>query len=462
MLAVEPFTPAPRARFALVVSLWGMFVSNVTLTVLLVALPDIARELHAPLASTNWVSLAPFLSVAAATPLAGGATDRYGGKRIWIIGFVLTLVGILGSALAPDLATLIASRFVTGLGGALFMPAALAIISALYPPAARATPIGYWTSTVAISPLLGVVVGGYLTELVGWRTLFFAQLALGVPALIAGLGLPTQRVPAARPFDWQGSLAAAAAAGALLCAFSGVGVPFALLVTVLATIWLVHVERRTEAPIFPPALLALPAVRQALLSRFAMSFTYMGQVLILPYLLSVLWKLSPSGVALTLALRPLSMGLVGGLAGRLAARFGTSALTIAGAWLLVLASLAFTVLGPNRSLLDQSALAFGLAVAGVGLGIGSPGAVAAVSARVGVAQLGAVSGLMTLTSTLANALGMAGMFALVELGGGVEHASAYRLSNLGGALAAVLSLYAGYALRRHERADKSRESTATG
>ncbi|HEY6881385.1 MAG TPA: hypothetical protein VI299_25345, partial [Polyangiales bacterium] len=73
-----------------------------------------------------------------------------------------------------------------------------------------------------------------------------------------------------------------------------------------------------------------------------------------------------------------------------------------------------------------------------------------------VSQLGTVSGLMTLIATLANALGMAGMFALVELGGGVQRASAYRLSNLGGAAVAALSVYAAYALRRHERAADSR------
>jgi DHA2 family methylenomycin A resistance protein-like MFS transporter len=456
-VSLEPatFTPSPRARFALVVSLWGVFVSNVTLTVLLVALPQIARELNAPMASTNWVSLAPLLAVAAGTPLAGGLTDRFGAKRIWVSGFVLTLIGIVGSAFAPDLFSLILARFVTGVGSALFMPAALAIISALYPPSARTTPIGYWTSTVAISPLLGVVVGGYLTELLGWRTLFHAQLAMGLPALIAGWNLPSQHVVQRRAFDWAGSLAAALAAAALLCLFSSVGPrAWMALLVVLASCWLVLVERRAEAPIFPPALLAIPSVRQALLSRFTMSFTYMGSFMILPYLLATVWKQTPSQVALALAIRPFSMGVAGALAGKLARRFGTPALTIAGAWLILLACFAFAGLGGTRSGLDQLLLALGLALAGFGLGVGSPGAVASVSARVELSQLGTVSGLMTLTATLANALGMAGMFALVELGGGVQRAEAYRLSNLGGALMAGLALYAGYAMRRHEAAER--------
>ncbi|HEY6877619.1 MAG TPA: MFS transporter, partial [Polyangiales bacterium] len=107
--ALEPSSPSPRARFALVVSLWGLAVSYVTLTVLIIALPTIAHDLAAPMASTNWVTIAPMLSVAAFTPLAGGLADRVGAKPIWLGGLALTLLGSLGSALAPDLPTLVVS-----------------------------------------------------------------------------------------------------------------------------------------------------------------------------------------------------------------------------------------------------------------------------------------------------------------------------------------------------------------
>ncbi|HEY6882220.1 MAG TPA: MFS transporter, partial [Polyangiales bacterium] len=377
--APEPSSPSPRARFALVVSLWGLAVSYVTLTVLIIALPTIARDLAAPMASTNWVTIAPMLSVAAFTPLAGGLADRIGAKPVWLGGLALTLLGILGSALAPDLPTLIVSRFVSGVGSALFTPAALAITSALYPPHARATPIGYWTSTVAIAPLVGVIVGGYVTELWGWRTLFYAQLALGIPALLAGLSLPHQRAQHGRTFDLAGSLMAALAAAGLLCVFSSVGdLRLTVPLTVLATGALAVIERRAVAPIFPPALLARPMVRQALLSRFALGFTYMGSCMIVPYLLGSLWGQSPSAVALTLAVRPLAMGLVGAWAGRLARRYGNAGPTIVGAWLVFLSCIAFALLGVERTLQDQLWLGFGLIAAGIGIGIGSPGPMAAV------------------------------------------------------------------------------------
>jgi len=458
-LASRPSTRSPAvARFALLISLWGIFVSNVTLTILIIALPAIAADLPGAPALTNWVSLAPLLAAAIITPLAGRASDRYGAKRLWLIGFALTLVGIASSAIAPSLPLLIVSRFVTGIGSALFVPAALALSTALYPPALRATPIGYWTTALAVSPLLGVLVGGYLTELLGWRMLFAAQLLLGFPALIAGFVLPAQKPMPGGPFDVQGSIAAALAAGSLMCATTWLGqdarfssrVASALLVTLCSGLWLRRAESRAIDPVLPGALLGARPIQLALLIRGAMSFTYMGGFMTLPYLLTELWGLTQSQIALTLAWRPLAMGVAGALTGRLSLRFGPAALAFVGALLLLASTLAFVMLDREPNYLW---LTFGLVIAGFGLGIGSPGTVASVSIRISTQQLGTVSALMTLCSTLANALGMAGLFAVVEANGGVGDPQAYRLSNLASTAVAGVGLWAAHSLRRHERDD---------
>lgn len=461
--ALVPTVPPPRsslrppvARFGLVVSLWGIFVSNITLTILLIALPTIALDLSAELALCNWVSFAPMLAVAAITPLSGRAADRYGSRRMWLSGFSLALIGFGLSAIAPNLPLLIAARFVTGIGSALFVPAALAIMTNLYPPSMRATPMGYWTSAVAISPLLGVIVGGYLTELLGWRMLFVGQLLLGLPPLFAGFRLPELSPPrGGGSFDWEGALAAALAAGGLLsgatwlanASITSPRVAGALLTALVASIWLYFAEQRAVQPVLPPELLRQRPVQLALFARVAFSFTYMGAFMTLPYLLQKLWHLTESGVSLALFWRPLAMGVTGPLAGRLSIRYGASSLVVYGAWLLLLSTAAFVGLGATPNYL---VLTFGLVVAGVGLGIGSPGTVAAVSSRVGPELLGTVSALMTLTATLSNALGMACLFAVVEIAGGVQDARAYRVSALCGTAVAALGVLASYGLRRHE------------
>ena len=456
--------PTVKARFALVVSLWGIFVSNITLTILIIALPSIAKDLRADLAFINWVSFAPMLSVAVLTPLAGPAADRFGARQLWLLGFGIALFGIGCSAIAPSLPLLIASRFVTGVGTALFVPAALAITTQLYPPELRATPAGYWTTTVAISPLIGVLIGGYLNELLGWRMLFVAQLLLGLPPLLAGTRLPRQPPAPSVPFDWEGAAAAAFTAGSLLCAATWLGksslwsaeVLSAFAVAIVSTLWLIGAERRAVSPVLPPALLAQRTVQLALCTRVAMSFTYMGAFMTLPYLLTALWGLSESEVSLSLAWRPLAMGIAGSFTGRLAIRYGASALTLAGAALLLLATAAFILLDATP---NYPVLTFGLVVAGVGLGVASPGTVALITTKTGPELLGTVSGLMTLTATLANALGMAGLFAVVEAHGGVHSSHAYRVSSLWGTAVAIVGLGSAYALHRRERGSLARPSS---
>jgi len=467
-MAPDGATAAKKARFALVVTLWGIFVSNITLTILTTALPTIAKDLSADRALTNWVSLGPMLVVALLTPAAGRLSDNHGRKRMWVAGSLLAMLGMLGSALSTSIGPLILSRVTTGTGTALMVPAGLAISTSLFPQEERATPIGYWTSTVAISPLLGLVIGGSLLELTSWRWLFVGQVVLGLPPLIAAfVGFDEQRFAVRGKFDWAGSAAVGLASLSLMLAATWLGrygaadlhVVGALMVAGLACAWAVAAERRADNPVLPPSLLSDPSVVLSLVCRFTLNFSYMGAFLSLPYMLAELWHLTPSGVSLQLVWRPLAMGLTGPFAGRLALRFGAPRLVVMGAVAIFISTAAFMALdaSPNTWLLVS-----GLSVAGVGLGLSSPGTVAVVTSRVGTELLGTASGLMTLSATIANALGMAVMFAVVEASGGVRSAPAYRMSFFLGTLVVGIGVIASLRLLKLERAVSERAHDAMG
>jgi MFS family permease len=448
----------PKARFALVVTLWGMFVSNITLTILTIALPYIARDLQTDRASTNWVTLGPMLVVAVITPAAGRMGDTYGRKRIWILGSWCSVLGMLGSALAPSLAPLLLSRVLTGVGSALMIPTALALTTSLYPPERRAVPIGYWTGTVAISPMLGVVIGGEMLEHLSWRWLFGAQVALALPPLIAAwIGLDEQRFTVKGRFDWEGAIAVGVASLALMMGATWLGryslvdprVLGALALTVAATVWSISAEGRAQNPVLPPALLADPGVRMSIVSRLTLNFSYMGAFMTLPYLLAEVWKVSSGAASLILLWRPLAMGLIGPFTGALSSRFGNARLLLVGTVAIFLSTAAFLFLDaePSRLLLSIT-----LAIAGAGLGLTSPAVVALVTSRVGPELLGTASGMMSLTATLANALGMAGLFAVVEANGGVHSPHAYRVSFVVATLVVGVGLWAALEFRKIERA----------
>jgi MFS family permease len=454
-MSVSPTARVPSAaRYALWVSLWGIFVSNITLTILTLALPYIARDLHAAPAATNWVTLGPMLVVALCTPAAGRASDVLGRKRVWVGGFAISLLGMAASALAPSLGPLLIARVVTAGGTALLIPAALAISTDLFPPEERATPIGYWTSAVAISPLAGVLIGGSLLDVISWRWLFAGQVLLGLPALAAAIwGFEEKRFDTEGPFDVLGSLVIGLAALFFTLAASWLGdpqwrvtwAPAALICALAAALVAVPVERRAAFPVLPPSLLAQPVVSLSLFARIALTFSYMGAFMTLPYLLKEVWRFTALASSLLLIWRPLAMGLTGPFAGRLVYRFGAARLVVWGGYCIFVATAAFLALEgtPNQAL-----VILGLALAGTGLGLCAPGSVAVVTERVGSDLIGTVSAIMTLASSLANALGMAVMFAVVEAAGGVRDPAAYRTSFAVGTVVAALGVFAAHALRQ--------------
>lgn len=452
-VAVSFGPDAARPRLTLWICLWGIFVSNITLTILTVALPSIARDLDSSGAATNWVSLGPMLVVALCTPASGRAADRYGRKRIWLLGFGLSLLGMVASAIAPSLTPLLLARVVTAIGSALLLPAALSITTDLYPPDKRATPIGYWTSAMAISPLAGVLIGGALLDVLSWRWLFVGQVVIGLPALLmAALYFEERKFPQTGGFDIEGSVSIGLSALALMLAASLFGTPslrlwalFAGLLALVFARWAVSAEARAKQPILPPSLMSEPVVRFSLGARVALTFSYMGAFMILPYLLKEVWHLSALAISTLLVWRPLAMGLTGPLAGRLSARFGAARLVVWGGYCILGSSVAFLWLDaqPNSLLLT-----LGLGVAGVGLGLCAPGTGAVVVERVGSEMLGTVSSIMTLSSTLANALGMAVMFAVVETSGSVQTMAGYRASFWLGTAVSCAGVAAAHMLQR--------------
>lgn len=459
-----------RARIRVGVSLWGVFVSNITLTILTIALPRIAEDLDADPGLTNWVTLAPMLVVALLTPAAGRAADLYGRKRMWLTGLTLSLAGMAISGLAPSLPPLLGGRLLTGMGGSMLMPAALAIATQPFPPSERARPIGYWTSTMALSPMLGILLGGWVIEHVTWRWLFAGQIALGLPALLcAALFFDNRRYPVEGRFDVQGAvLIGGAALSAMLgatwlpdYAFFSWRVSGMLLVAGALGAWAVRVEQRVDNPVAPPAVLRDVPIRLALITRSLLSSVYMGVFITLPYFLTEMWHFSPWWISTALLPRPLAMGVTGTFVGKLAARFGASRLVVAGSGLLTLATGMFAMLDTEPAL---AWLIPALVIAGHGLGLSASGTASIVTSRVSPQLLGTASGLLTLSATLANVLGMAVMFAGVELFGGVQEAIAYRSSFLLGTLLVAVGLALAVRVRalvqREEAGYASRPSHA--
>ncbi|HWC78347.1 MAG TPA: MFS transporter [Pseudonocardiaceae bacterium] len=177
-------------------------------TIVNVALPAIQHELAASPSSLQWVIDAYTLVLASLLMLSGSTADRVGRRRTFQTGLVLFTLGSLLCSLAPSIGWLIGFRAVQAIGGSMLNPVAMSIIRNVFTdPKERARAIGVWSGVIGLSMALGPVVGGLLVGTVGWRSIFWINIPVGVAAVIlTAVFVPESRAPRARRIDPVGQL----------------------------------------------------------------------------------------------------------------------------------------------------------------------------------------------------------------------------------------------------------------
>ncbi|WP_200302362.1 MFS transporter [Streptomyces adelaidensis] len=201
----------------LVICCTSLLIVSLDNTVLNVALPSIQRDLNASLAGLQWTIDAYTLVLAALLMLAGSTADRIGRKRVFMAGLVVFTIGSVLCSLAPNLESLVAFRMVQAVGGSMLNPVAMSIITNTFTdPRERARAIGVWGGVVGISMAAGPIIGGVLVDSVGWRSIFWINLPVGLAALVLTWRfVPESRAPKARRPDPVGQLLVIALLGSL-------------------------------------------------------------------------------------------------------------------------------------------------------------------------------------------------------------------------------------------------------
>ncbi|MFJ3199035.1 DHA2 family efflux MFS transporter permease subunit [Streptomyces sp. NPDC086989] len=210
--------PSRRRRMLiLVICCTSLLIVSLDVTVLNVALPSMRRELGASVAGMQWTIDAYTLVLASLLMLAGSTADRIGRRRVFAAGLVVFTAGSLLCSLAPSLEWLIAFRMVQAVGGSMLNPVAMSIITNTFTdPRERARAIGVWGAVVGISMAVGPLIGGLLVESVGWRSIFWLNLPVGLLALIMTLRfVPESRAGHPRRPDPLGQLLVMALLGSV-------------------------------------------------------------------------------------------------------------------------------------------------------------------------------------------------------------------------------------------------------
>ncbi|MCB5181312.1 DHA2 family efflux MFS transporter permease subunit [Streptomyces sp. SMC 277] len=251
----------PRGRWILVATVLGSTMALLDSTVVNVALPRIGRDLGADLAVLQWTVNAYLLTLAALILVGGALGDRYGRRRIFVLGAVWFAVGSLLCGLAPNAGVLIAARAVQGVGGALLTPGSLALIQGSLHADDRARAVGLWSGFGGVGAAVGPFLGGWLVDGPGWRWVFL----LNVPVAAVCVPIALRHVPESRDpqasgrFDVLGAVLGAASLGlvtyALIEARTATGpvVAAGVVGLLLAGVFVV-VERRRPQAMLPPSI----------------------------------------------------------------------------------------------------------------------------------------------------------------------------------------------------------------
>ncbi|MFF2204296.1 MFS transporter [Streptomyces sp. NPDC058145] len=335
-----------RRLLVLAICCMSLLIVSLDNTALNVALPSMQRELHATTSGLQWSIDAYTLVLASLLMLAGSTADRIGRKRVFMTGLVLFSIGSLLCSLAPNLELLVVFRMVQAVGGSMLNPVAMSIITNTFTDSReRARAIGVWGAVVGISMAAGPLVGGLLVESVGWRSIFWVNLPVGLAALLLTLRfVPESRAPRARRPDPVGQLLVITLFGSLTYAIieapnSGLGTvaPFGA-VALVALLGLLGYEPRREEPLidlrffrsapFSGATVIAISAFAALGGFLFLSTLYLQNVRGLDALHAGLWMLPMA--APTFLCAPLSGRLVGSRGPRLSLLVAGAAMTVSG------------------------------------------------------------------------------------------------------------------------------------
>ncbi len=400
---------------------FALFMIMLDNTVMNVALPSIQKDLGASISSLEWVINGYSLSFAVLLATGGRLGDILGRRRMFMTGVVLFAISSATAGLAPSTGALVASRVTQGIGASLMMPATLSIITNAFPPAERGRAIGTWAGVSALALALGPLLGGFLTEHVSWRAIFYLNIPVAAAAVAATLFAvrESRDETVGREIDWAGTavLTVGLTAGVLALIEGnswGWGSPrvvglIATSIVVLAAF--VKLEGRVRAPIVQFEFLRNRNFVGALIVAFIISFSMLGMFFFMALYIQNILGYSPFEAGIRFLPTTLVIMFVAPIAGRLTDRIGPRPPIITGL------SLVAVSLFLQAQISDTSGYA-SLLVPFVLMGFGiamtmSPMSTAAMNA-VHVTKSGLASGLLSMSRMVGGTFGVAVLGAIFQ------------------------------------------------
>ncbi|MFZ0891347.1 MAG: MFS transporter [Thermoplasmata archaeon] len=384
-------------RAVLLLTTLGTLMVAVDSTIVILALPTMARELVAPLSVVIWTILIYLLVTATLSTQAGRVGDMFGRARVYNAGFAIFTIASALCGFTPNATFLNGARAVQAIGGAIMFANAGALIADVFPPERRGRAFGFMAFGWGVGAILGILLGGVITTTLGWRYIFFINLPIG--ALAVALGLRTLPHIAPRPthFDYPGFALFAAMLslicyGAIEIASYGASLTnwsYVALGPALAPIF-VWVELKSHFPMLELRELRNRLLGFALIAGFLQSAGYLSIVFLLTLYLQGVRGLTPLSASLLLVPGYLVGAVAGPVMGRVSDRLGARKIATAGIACMCVGVLGYSLMGTNTWLGWIPVISL---ITGTGTGMFYPANSAAIMGQAAPRSFGAISGL---------------------------------------------------------------------
>lgn len=318
-----------------------------------IALPSISRELSMNAVSLSWIAMAFLLSSAVLLVPFGKLADIVGRKKMLLYGNIFFTVSTLLCAFSVSGSMLIISRFLQGFGSAMILSSGMAIVISAFPPEKRGTIIGWNTTAVYVGLSAAPLLGGILTQALGWQSLFFINAFAGI-LIIAGIvfGVKAEWAEAKNDrFDYTGSVIYVLAMSALMYGFSQLPLRFAVILTIagiIGILFFIRWELREKTPVLNMGLFRDNKIfafsNLAALINYAATF---GITFVLSLYLQSVKGMTPRDAGLIMIMQPVMMAIVASVSGRLSDKIDSRILSSAGMAIIVAGLIALIFLTPQ-------------------------------------------------------------------------------------------------------------------
>ena len=393
----------------------GTFLGRLDQTVVSLATPKIIIDFGITVATAGWISTAYIIANAVFVPIWGKLGDTWGRKKVYVLGFIVFIIGSVLSGLAWNFPSIIAFRVLQAIAGSADYPTAMAILAATFPKGkARAQALGIWSASFAAAVVFGPLIGGPLIDSFGWRSVFLINLPVGIVGLVMALTIIKESVSGekAKKFDLWGAVVLGISLSSLVLVLekgldwgwlSGKSFLAYAVVAIAAGIF-VRIEKRHPDPIVDLKFFKIPIFVNVLANNFVVFMGMMGCVFLIPIFAATYMGLDATQTGLLFM--PMAAGMMiaaplgGQLTGKVQPRFVIFASTLVAAIGLFL----FLGLDPRSG---SIAIMIPLFVMALGMGFGMAQRTNIIAAAVPDREIGIASSILALARNIAGAFGIA-------------------------------------------------------